>query len=258
MKVHLFGLPLSTHRRLKEESENWQEAVPDPHGFRATPISTNEHAPFTQGELRDLAAAVSEGFVHIVVPASRDWKLIQARFKFDCRIHIARLWQPIRDISWPVLKEHLHAVAKLDAVWLETCCPRDHRHPLLLPPSLFETSRDTKEYWRKCDTYSEERLPEAKNLLVTVDKHHWQPDRKGGRSWIDARNRRYRIDPSKHGLSPTNRTGGKAYRFCYEVTPGFHYDVTDEEEKPFNFIINGKTERVTHCNVSPWGHVRRG
>jgi hypothetical protein len=256
MKVHLFGLPLSTHRRLKEQSRNWHEAVPDPHAFRATPISTNEHTPFTEGELRDLAAAVSDGFVHIVVPASRDWKFIQAQFKFDCRIHVARLRQPIRDVSWPSLKEHLHAIAKLDAVWLETCCPKDLRHPLLLPPSLFETSDATREYWRRCDTYSEKTLSEAENLLKTVDQHHRLKDRNGGRSWIDARKRRYRIDPSNHGRSPTSRAGRKTYRFCYEVPPGFHYDVTDDEKKPFNFTVNGKTERVTHCNVTPWGQVR--
>src|SRR6476469_1659941 len=113
MNVHLFGLPLSTHRRLKQESEGWQGAVP----------ATNEYAPFTKGEVRNLAAAGAEGFTHIVVPASRDWKVIQTRFQFDCRVNIARLWEPLKDITWDLLRERLHAATKLDELWLEKVCP---------------------------------------------------------------------------------------------------------------------------------------
>ena len=62
MKVLLFGLPLSAHRRLKEDSGDWQEAVPEPHTFSSTPTDTNEHTPVqrrrasrTQGRYRERA-----------------------------------------------------------------------------------------------------------------------------------------------------------------------------------------------------------
>lgn len=258
MKVHLFGLPLSTHRRLKEESDDWQDAVPEPHLFRATPISTNEYAPFTEGEIRDLAAAVAEGFTHIVIPASRNWKVLQSRFQFDCRVHIARLWEPLKDITWELLKEHLHAATKLDEIWLGKLCPTDVRHPLLLPPSVFFTVRNTCRYWQRCDVYSEEQIPEAEALLAVVEKEHRRPDGNGNRSWIDGRKWRYRIDPSKHGLSAADRAKGNAYRFCYEVPPGFHYDVTHDAGRTLDIQIDGKPQSVAHCNVTPWGHVRRG
>ena len=258
MNVHLFGLPLSTHRRLKQESEGWQEAVPAPHQFRATPISTNEYAQFTNGEMRDLAAAVAEGFTHIVVPASRDWKVIQRRFQFDCRVHIARLWEPLKDITWELLRERLHAATKLDDLWLEKVCPTDVRHPLLLPPPVFSTTRNTHRYWYRCDVYSEQQVQEAEELLEIVEKEHRRPDGSGGRSWIDGRKWRYRIDPSKHGLSTADRAKSKAYRFCYEVPPGFHYDVTDDAGRTFVILIDGTPQKMAHCNVTPWGHVRRG
>jgi len=258
MKVHLFGLPLSTHRRLKQDSDGWQNAVPEPHLFRATPISTNEYATFTKGELQDLAGAVAEGFTHIVIPASRDWKLLQSRFQFDCRVHIARLWEPLKSITWGLLKERLHAATKLDELWLEKFCPTDVRHPLLLPPSVFSTTRDTHRYWHRCDVYSEDAIPEAEELLGIVEKEHRRPDGNGSRSWIDGRKWRYRIDPSKHGLSAADRAKSKAYRFCFEVPPGFHYDVTDETGRTFSILIDGKPQRVAHCNVTPWGYVRRG
>ena len=72
MKIHLFGLPISLHRRLKEESSEWADAVPVGHEFRATPIAANEMGPFTQAELEELFNGVSDGFTHIVIPASRN------------------------------------------------------------------------------------------------------------------------------------------------------------------------------------------
>jgi hypothetical protein len=146
MKVHLFGLPISTHRRLQMESDGWIDAVPAPHEFHSTPISTNEQALFTDGELMDLRNKVGEGFTHIIIPASRDWKVVQSRFQFDCRVHIARLWEPIRDITWGLLKERLHAATKLDEIWLHKVSPSDLRHPLLLPPTIFRTTRNTDRY----------------------------------------------------------------------------------------------------------------
>jgi hypothetical protein len=258
MKVHLFGLPISTHRRLKEESENWQHAVPEPHLFRATPIPTNKYAPFTEGEIRDLAASVAEGFTHIVIPASRDWRVLQSRFQFDCRVHIARLWQPLKTITWEVLKGRLHAATKLDEVWVAKFCPTDLRHPLLLPPSIFKPTRDTHRYWHRCDVYSEKQIPSAEELLGIVEKEHRKPDHNGIRSWLDGRKLRYRVDPSKHGLSAADRARCKAHRFCYEVPPGFHYDVVDDAGRTFMIEIDGKLQKVVHCNVTPWGHVRRG
>ncbi len=258
MNVHLFGLPISTHRRLKQESDGWQDAVPTPHLFRSSPISTNEYASFTAGEIKDLIGAVAEGFTHIVIPANRDWKVIQSQFQFDCRVHIARLWEPLRDITWELLKERLHTVTKVDELWLQKVCPPDLRHALLLPPTVFSTTRDTNRYWHRCDVYSEDRITEAEQLLDKVEREHRKPDRDGGRSWTDGRKWRYRIDPSKHGLSTADRAKSKAYRFCYEVPPGFHFDVTDDAGRAFSIRIDGTPQRVTHCNVTPWGHVRRG
>jgi hypothetical protein len=258
MKVHLFGLPISAHRRLEDESGGWTDAVPAPHLFRSTPISTNEHATFTEGELRNLRTAVGEGFTHIVIPASREWKTVHARFQFDCRVHIVRLWAPMRDVTWAFLKDSLHAATKLDEVWLRKVSPSDPRHPLLLPPVIFRTTRHTEEYWHRCDIYSEDGVAEAERLLSVVERDHRKPDATGGRSWIDDRKLRFKFDPSKHAPSPTSRSGTKEYRFCYEVMPGFHYDVRDDSGKAFIIDIGGKSTTVTHCNVTPWGHVRRG
>ncbi len=258
MKIHLFGLPISLHRRLKDESADWTEAVPAGHDFRATPIAANEMGPFTQAELDELFRGVGDGFTHIVIPASRNWDMIRKRLQFDCRIHIARLRQPLRDLTWDILKGALHAIATMDEVWLDKFCPKDLRHALLLPPPVFATNRDTAEYWRHCDTYSVDRFPVAEKLLEDVERHHRQPDGQGGRSWLDSRNRRYRFDPARHARSVADRENRKSYRFCYEIPVGFHFDMTDDSGKTFKIEIDGRLYTLTHCNVTPWGVVRHG
>jgi hypothetical protein len=258
MKVHLFGLPLSLHRRLKEESSNWHGALPDGHTFRATPTNSNSMGPFSEPELRELVEAVSEGFTHIVIPANRDWAEIKRRLQFDCRIHLARLRQPLRDLTWAILQENLHAIAKMDEMWLEKLSPKNVRHALLLPPTVFATTARTSEYWRHCDVYSHARFESAQELLSEVERQHRRPDRQGIRSWLDSRNRRFRIDPSKHGRSQSDRKQRKSFRFCWEVPPGFHYDVMDDSEKAFKIDIDGRSVTLLHCNITPWGNVRRG
>lgn len=258
MKVHLFGLPISLHRRLKAESKNWEEAVPHGHEFRATPIVSNEKRPFTKADLGELLKSVNEGFTHVVIPANRNWGSIRELLQFDCRVHRPPLRQPLRDLTWDILKDALHSIAVMDEVWLDRFCPRDLRHPLLLPPPVFATHDATADYWRHCDAYSVERFPAAEILLQVVDQQHRCPDGQGIRSWLDGRNRRFRIDPARHGRSTADRENRKSFRFCYEVPAGFHYDVSEDAGKAFRIDIDGRSQTLTHCNVTPWGRVRRG
>src|ERR1019366_6257391 len=170
MKVHLFGLPISAHRRLEDESGGWKDAVPPPHLFSSTPASTNEHTQFTGRELKGLRDKVGDGYTHIVIPGNREWKSVQSMFQFDCRVHIARLWESIRSVQWEQLRNILHAAAKIDEAWLRKVSPSDLRHALLLPPGVFRTTRKTEKYWHKCDAYSEEQIEQAEYLLSVVEK----------------------------------------------------------------------------------------
>jgi hypothetical protein len=95
-------------------------------------------------------------------------------------------------------------------------------------------------------------------LLAVVEKHHRRRDRQDHWYWLDDRSRRYQIDLARHGLSQADRAGVKSYRFCFEVPPGFHYDVTHDYEREFTMDIDGRFQQVSHCNVTPWSHVRRG
>lgn len=258
MKVHLFGLPKSAHIRLKDESRGWSDAVPVPHEFRSTPIPSNELGQVSESDIDELAKAVGEGYNHLILAGVREWKKVYSRLHFDSRIHLGRISGPIRDLTWPLLQQHLRMVVSMDEVWLSKLSPPDLRHALLLPPQVFVTTSHTADYWRRCDVYSQELFASAEQLLADVERHHRHPDGQGGRSWPDCRNRRYRIDQARHGRSQSDRAGMKSYRFCFEIPAGFHYDVTDDFGRTFAIEIDGRRETVNHFNVTPWGKVRRG
>jgi len=258
MKIHLFGLPKSAHIRLRDESRGWVGAVPTPHEFRSTPILSNELGLVSKSELEELAKALGEGFTHLVLAGVREWKKVYFHLQFDCRIHVARLPEPIRDLTWPLLQQYLHAVVSMDERWLLDISPTDLRHALLLPPTVFATNRDTAGYWRHCDVYAEALFARAEQLLAEVERHHRRPDAQGVRSWLDNRNKRYRIAQARHGRSLADRARMKSYRFCFEIPAGFHYDVCDDSGRSFAIDIDGRRQTVTHFNVTSWGNVRRG
>jgi len=258
VKIVLFGLPISTQARFKSESNNWGDAVPAAHSFRSVPLTTNSNVPFTRGELEDLRLAVEDGFTHIVIPGRSDWKVVQQLFRFDCRVHSVPVDVPLREMSWNFMRTRLHEIVALDEVWLAKISPTDLRHALLLPPSVFKPCRECVDYWNRCEVYAAHRIPDAEETLHHVEREHRKADSKGGRSWIDERNWRYRFDPSRHGISAQNRAGRKAFRFCYEVLSGFHYDLEEDSGGWFHIEIKGKRERLKHCNVNPWGMVWGG
>jgi hypothetical protein len=247
---------VSLHRRLKDESSDWKGAVPEGHHFRATPLSSNSLGQFSKAEMEELLVAVSDGFTHIVIPANRDWAEITSAVRFDCRTHIARLREPIWDLTWEILKAALHEIAEMDEIWMDKISPKDLRHALLLPPPFFATTVRVSHYWQHCDVYSRDRLSSAERLLSQVEEDHRKPDGKGIRCWLDAKNRRFRSDHSQHGLSAADRARRKAFRFCYEVSPGFHYDVTEDSGKSFKVEMGGRSQMVQHINVTPWGRLR--
>lgn len=258
MKVHLFGLPKSAHIRLKAESAEWADAVPSPHKFRATPLLSNDLGDVGKSDIDELAKAIGEGFTHIVLAGVREWKKIYASLQYDCRIHLTRIVGSLRGVAWSTLQQSLHSIVAVDETWLARLSPRTLKHPLLLPPSTFATSRETADFWRHCDVYSEDLFSAGEQILGEVEKYHLRPDPQGARSWLDNRHKRYRIDRSKHARSEAERSGAKSYRFCFELPPGFHYDVSDDSGNPFVVLIDGRPCKVTHCNITPWGRVRRG
>jgi hypothetical protein len=254
MNLHLVGLPLSAHRRLADESNGWEGVVDEPHRFLSTPFASNDQQRFSSKELADIKDRMQGGWTHVIVAGNRRWQDVEKLLKFDCRVHVSRLGEPLREVQLQDLKNELSRVTALDAVWLSKISPADLRHALLLPPSMFRPARCVEGYWDRCAVYKPDGIPRAEKVLETVEREHRRPDKDGGNSWLDSKRMRYKFDPGRHAMSEGARAGTRDYRFCYEVISGFHYDVRDD--RGGSFIVDGKSRPVKHCNVTPWGHIR--
>lgn len=252
------GLPLNAYRDLESEFYSWAETLMPAIKFRACPLLSKHTPRIYPGDLKDLENIVAEGYVHIALFPCRDWEQVRDRFRFDCRV--ARLDLPghLYGINWETVKGALARFLDFETRWCHAIRPRDINHPLLLPPPSFEPATEVRDYWRTCDIYRKnERLTEANNSLqVVVSKH-----RKAGGAgtfWLDIRDRRFHVDPTRHGRTPEERAGAEKFRFCFRVPGGFHFDVDHHRGREFWLTDRfGKTHKVRHANVDPWGSVRK-
>jgi len=256
VKIQLCGLPLSVHRRLMEESNDWDMGHEWVHTLRATPINHTSPRPFTLAELGEIAAAVGEGFTHIALAATRDWRRVAEDLKFDCRVAILRPVESNGVLSWPALRDEIWRAVAIEEIWLAQIAPRDVQHQLLLPPPVFTTHKGVHLYWEACDTYKVSGIEAAEKILKNVTSVH-RKRRDGQMVWVDAKGRDYKIDRSFHSRSQDDRQGVRRYRFCFQIPPGFHYDVSKNGDT-FDMELEGRAVSMTHANVTPWGYVRRG
>ncbi len=255
MQLHLCGLPLKLHRRLKEESLDWENALPEPHRLLVTPINSPSPRPFKRAEVDEIRTAVGEGFTHIVLLGTRDWKSIANGLEFDCRVHTLRIQVDYHSMAWEDVRAALREVVDLDTEWKVRVAPSDLRHQLLLPPTFFSTDRQTRNFWKFCDVYSKGQIESAAELLRLVDRVHRKRS-DGERVWVDARRLEYSVDPSLHSRANEERGGGALYRFCFPLPQGFHFDVRAHDGKRFEALIGERIRKVDYVNVTPWGHVR--
>jgi hypothetical protein len=256
VKVQVVGLPLTTHRRLKNEAGDWATALGPDHVFRSSPSSA--WPSIGQAEIADIRANVREGFAHIIVMPMRAWEVVRNSFRFDCRVVMARFTQEVEDLDWAFLKGVVSSLIDFEERWASRIRPKDVHDPLLLPPPTFEPARNVSNFWSNCDVYGKLSLiDDAQKVLAKVSKIHRKGRGAEGHSWVDTRGRQFKCDPSRHGRSKDEREGYKQFRFCFEVPEGFHYDVNHVSANEFWVTdLDRKTYRVRRANIDPWGRIR--
>jgi len=257
MRMQLVGFPLRTYRRIRDQLDAWAESLRPDVDFRPAP-SLRETPPFLNESVINLAKAnVQDGYVHLVVAVSRDWKRLRDLFTLDCRVILLRAPTQIEDITWEELRQSLEMYIDYEKRWWEAVCPKDVRHALLLPPPSFKPERHLRGFWHVCDVYRDVALIErAQQMLKDVAGCH-RRKAAAGQCWIDIGGRRFKNDPSHHGLTIEERAGGRRFRFCMEVPVGFHYDVDrDAGDEFWIYDLSGNRHRTRHANVDPWGMVR--
>lgn len=258
MRLQLAGLPLATYRRLRDELVDWSESLRPSHEIRVTPSKDRYRPVIEAAEIRDMEAAVQDGFVHILLVPSRWWRMAWHHFRFDCRVAIMDVQGELRALEWHALRAAIETCLEFEERWVSVVRPPSLGHPLLLPPPSFEPSASIGDFWTACDVYHETKLiGEAHDILQKVVAHHRKHESGLGSFWKDERNRRFCWDHTCHAMTPEERMGMRRFRFCLEVPRGFHFDVAHESGGRFWLRdCDGTSHTVTHCNVDSWGRVR--
>src|SRR5271157_5262852 len=82
VKLQLIGLPLSAHRRIKMEAGDWRTSLGPDHVILPVPSQHERRPVIADPQLREIRSGAGNGFVHLLVVPTRDWKVVQEQFQF--------------------------------------------------------------------------------------------------------------------------------------------------------------------------------
>lgn len=253
LKLQLAGLPLSAHRRVKADLDGWAASLPV--SLRLAPSQKSRMPAVGKEEFAQICANVQDGFVHIAAVPSRDVGPLAKKFSFSCRVVRLSLDDPVRVTSHALIAQ-LTKVIEFESQWMEGVRPRDLGSPLILPCGHFVPSSVVQRFWSSCDCYwRSDALEAAKAIIGQVRQLHSRSSKGISRYWVDSQGLCFHRATAFHGRSLEERRGLKRFRFCFEVPPGFHFDVCRTDARPFTLADRSEMERA---NIDPWGFVRPG
>jgi hypothetical protein len=256
MKVQITAMPLKVHQGLKTQLDSWKSKLAGGITAQFVPSFHPKFPLVDESLINRIEANIQDGFVHILVVNDRAWNDLRKRFGLDCRVIALSAYPP--HISWEDFQAELDEKIGFEYQWCEAIRPVNPKGPLFLPVGGFQPESKYKDFWRACDCYKKSsELSHARDLLTGVYAKHNRRSAGTPRYWVDSGEKMFKIDPNKHALYPEQRSGGKRFRFCALVPPGFHYDVVHERGNEFNLIGRQQTyKNIRRANIDPWGSVR--
>jgi hypothetical protein len=253
------GLPPDTDRRVQQFLK---EHTPFPSLWRVTWFRSNGQIPgLAPSQLQEVAQqAASACRAHLLVFRGRP-KKEEERVLSKISLYFRMRW-----IEVALLKLIPHSMERfLDAInlllneeleWSETVKPKDDSCCLLLPECTFSAASEVRHIWTAASERGTERIKLAARACKRFQTVHWLTHRNGSRAWIDSVDRVFDHRGARHGMAPFPRQ----WKFSYQATPGFHFDVTSRSSR--DFIVHASDgDRYPrpgsgHVNIDPHGYVR--
>ena len=198
----------------------------------------------------DIADATDAAGAHILAyhKAVSDRRRYETAVRFRHRLvwlDHSCLYSPNADRWWLDIEQRL----RLEETWREDVRPSHHRHALILPRGTFASCRDP---WTTAQRAVKERtISRARSEIEAFARRH----RHQG-YWRDERELLFDSHGPEHGQAPLVRR----WKFTYQLSPGFHFDVRHEHGRRFTLVdADGVSQSFrTYSNVDAHGHVRGG
>ena len=202
------------------------------------------------GEVKDIADAADASGVHIlayhkaVSGRSRYEEEIRFRHRLGWLNH-SLLYSGSSDEWWLDIEERL----RLEEKWRGVVRPSNQRHALVLPSVTFASSQDPWTTAQRAET--DRTFARAQCEIDSFGEHH----RHRG-LWRDENALVFDSYGPEHGHAPQSRQ----WKFTYQLSPGFHFDVRHEHGRRFT-VVDADSEIRSfreYTNVDAHGHVRGG
>jgi hypothetical protein len=143
-----------------------------------------------------------------------------------------------------------------EAVWIDEVKPKDESCCLLLPSCAFSAKSEVRHLWTAASEAGIERIRLAVRAKERFSATHWLPQKNGARAWTDMDGRVFDHRGARHGIAPFPRM----WKFAYQTTPGFHFDVTSRLSRNFHIqAFDGWRYNVpgsNHVNIDSHGYIR--
>ena len=202
------------------------------------------------GEVTDMADASDASGVHILAYD----KSLSGRRRYEGEIRFRHrlvwldhslLFEGRDDEWWTQIEEKL----RLEETWRGSVRPPNRGHALILPFGTFASRLDP---WTTAQRARTQRM--VGRARGEIDAFHRDHRYKG--HWRDERGLVFDSAGPEHGIAPENRR----WKFTYQLSPGFHFDVRHEAGRGFTVVdANGERQSFReYTNVDSHGHVRGG
>ena len=158
--------------------------------------------------------------------------------------------------AMPQFFDTISEVLTEELEWSNNVKPRDESCCLLLPECAFTACADVKHLWTAASLPGMERIRLAARAREQFRDRHWLPRSGGARVWTDADDRAFDHRGARHAVAPFPR----AWKFSYQVMPGFHFDVMSTASRPFSVQDHDarwhRARGHGHINIDPHGWIR--
>lgn len=255
------GLPIAPAVRLRRAVQRSQVTVPP--GWQLE-VLRSRHRASVSIDLKVLTQWLEHDFAgaHVMCfkpPEAREQDRIRSfvlpyfRFRWLQNSLLSSLPANIGDFV-----TRLSDVLLEEERWASAVRPSDERSPLLLPESSFAAASIVRTAWTvAASASSQEEIEKAARAVEEFQRWHWRRYGAGRRAWLDIGGRVFDDTGARHGRAPFPRS----WKYSYQVSDGFHYDVTSGDGREFHLLDRyGQRHRVLtagHINVDPHGYVRR-
>jgi len=252
------GLPPDTDRRVQAALK---ETSPFPGAWEVIWMRSNNRMPgLAPSQLDDARRTASANGAHLLI--------LRGRGKHEENLVVTEMtpYFRMRWLEHTLLKLIPHSMDQFfeeisrflseELEWIDTVKPHDESCCLLLPECAFSAEADVRHLWNAATEAGVERIRLAARASERFRFKHWLPHKNGSRGWIDRYDRVFDHRGARHGIAPFPR----AWKFSYQVVPGFHFDVTSRISREFQVhASNGRRHDAPglgHINIDPHGHVR--